>query len=226
MRWVDRGPEPPGVAGYAGQFTQGWVNHFVHDSGGRPTDAYWGQFRPQLRLGFSAKCGYCERRCDSESRSGDRPETVDHFRPLNRFPQLAYEWTNWVFSCRSCNNDFKKDKWPDTGYVDPCAPDVSERPEQYFDCDRLTGELTVNGGLTGLQHRRGRNTRDDLGLNRVDLRKERLALITRFKQNLLEFSPADRRAFAEFMMGPEVEFCGIIRMIVAQLRQSGVIPSP
>ena len=223
MRWVDRGPEPPGVAGYAAQFTQGWVNHFVHSSGGRPTNAYWGRFRRQLRLHFSAKCGYCERRCDPATDAGDRTETVDHFRPLNRFPQLAYEWSNWVFSCRSCNGDFKKDKWPDNGYVDPCEPDVSERPERYFDFDPATGEITVNDNLTDLQRRKGRDTRDDLGLNRVDLREERLASISRFKEDLLEFSPADRQAFAEFMMRPEVEFCGVIRMTVAQLRLTGVV---
>lgn len=222
MRWVDRGPEPLGVAGYASQFTQGWVNHFIHHTGGRPTDAYWGQFRPQLRLRFSAKCGYCERRCESATNTGGLSETVDHFRPLNRFPKLAYEWTNWVFSCRSCNGDFKKDKWPDTGYVDPCEADISERPERYFDCDQDTGELTVNDDLTGLQRRRGRDTRDDLGLNRVDLREERLATVTRFKEDLLEFPPAERQAFATFMMRQEVEFCGIIRMIVAQLRRADV----
>ena len=98
MRSVDRGPEPAGVAGYAGQFTQGWVNHFVHGSGGRPTDAYWGQFRPELRLRFSAKCGYCERRCDPATDAEDLPETVDHFRPLKplsptclRMDQLGFQ---------------------------------------------------------------------------------------------------------------------------------------
>lgn len=81
----------------------------------------------------------------------------------------------------------------------------------------------MNDNLTDLQRRRGRDTRDDLGLNRVDLREERLASITRFKEDLLEFSPADRQAFSEFMMRQEVEFCGIIRMIVAQLRRTGVV---
>ncbi len=57
----------------------------------------------------------------------------------------------------------------------------------------------------------------------MDLREERLASISRFKEDLLEFSPADRQAFAEFMMRPEVEFCGVIRMTVAQLRLTGVV---
>lgn len=223
MRWVDRGPEPDGVAGFARQFTQGWINHFVHDSGGRPNDTYWGQFRPELRLRFAAKCGYCERRCDPAAEDGERSETVDHFRPLNHSPELAYEWTNWIFSCSGCNSDFKGNKWPETGYVDPCDPDIAERPERYFDCDQTTGEITVIDGLTDLRRCKGRNTRDDLGLNRAELRAERLASITRFKEDLMEFPSDDRQAFAEFMMRAEVEFCGAIRMIVAQLKQTGEI---
>lgn len=223
MRWVDRGPEPDGVAGYAQQFTQGWVDHFVHDSGGRPNDAYWGQFRSELRIRFSAKCGYCERRCDPAADVGDRAETVDHFLPLNHSPELAYEWTNWIFSCRACNNDFKADKWRETGYVGPCALDMDERPERYFDCDETTGEIILKVGLTEVQSRRARNTRDDLGLNRSDLQEERLDSINRFKDDLLDFPAGDRQAFANFMTMPEVEFCGAIRMIVEQLRQTGEI---
>ena len=223
MRWVDRGLQPDGVAGYARQFTQGWVNHFVHDAGGRPNDAYWGQFRPELRIRFSAKCGYCERRCDPVAGAGDRAETVDHFRPLNHSPELAYEWTNWIFSCRRCNSDFKRDKWPETGYVDPCESDTAQRPERYFDCDETTGEIIPKVGLTEVQRRRARNTRDDLGLNRGDLQEERLDSITRFKDDLLRFPAADRQAFADFMTMPEVEFCGAIRMIVSQLKQAGEI---
>ena len=223
MRWVDRGPEPNGVAGYRRQFTQGWVDHFVHRSSGRPNDAYWGQFRPELRLRFSAKCGYCERRCDDMANDGDLSPTVDHFRPLNRCPQLAYQWTNWIFSCRACNNDFKADKWPETGYVDPCALDTDERPERYFDCDETTGEIILKVGLNEVQNRRARNTRDDLNLNRADLQEERLDSIIRFKDDLLRFPAEDRQAFADFMMMPEVEFCGAIRVIVAQLKQTGEI---
>ena len=223
MRWVDRGREPNGVASYARQFTQGWINHFVHKTGGRPNDSYWSLFRPELRIRFDAKCGYCERRCDPASDAGDRAERVDHFCPLNRCPDLAYQWTNWIFSCRSCNNDFKRDKWPDTGYVDPCDPDAAERPERYFDCDEETGEIIIRGDLAESQRCKAVKTREDLGLNRGDLQEQRRDSIARFKEDLLSFPTEDRQAFADFMMRPEVEFCGIIRMIVAQLRQASII---
>ena len=95
MRWVDRGPEPIGVAGYALQFTQGWIRYFRNREGGRPTDHYWGEFRPILESRTDNICWYCERRCDAGAEYGGRTPTVDHFRPRNRFPELTYEWPNW-----------------------------------------------------------------------------------------------------------------------------------
>ena len=61
MRWIDRGPEPPGVDGYARQFTQGWVNYFGDNVGGRPTDSYWREFRAELGSRSANICWYCER---------------------------------------------------------------------------------------------------------------------------------------------------------------------
>ncbi|MCE2499800.1 MAG: hypothetical protein J4G13_02930 [Dehalococcoidia bacterium] len=63
MRWIDRGPEPDGVAGYARQFTPGWVDYFQGGIGGRPTDSYWREFREVLGSRSGNICWYCERRC-------------------------------------------------------------------------------------------------------------------------------------------------------------------
>ena len=139
MQWVDRGPEPSGVAGYARQFTQGWVDYFQNRVGEQsPADSHWREFRPALGSRTNNICWYCERQCDTRAESGGRSPTVDHFRPRSRFPQLAYEWSNWVFSCYACNVENKGDRWPDSGFVDPCAAVVEERPEQYFDYDAET----------------------------------------------------------------------------------------
>ena len=153
MRWVDRGPTPDGVDGYARQFTQGWVDYFKDGIGGRPTDSFWREFRPALGARSGNICWYCERLCEIESEVGRKPATVDHFRPLSRFPGLAYEWTNWVFSCTRCNGDHKRDKWPPEEYVDPSANNVLERPEGYFDYDMLTGEIVPHSGLAAGQSR-------------------------------------------------------------------------
>ena len=146
MRWIDRGPEPAGVQRYDHRFTQGWVAYGRDGVGERPKDSYWRRFRGLLGDRSGGNCWYCERRCTWEAEDGGRVPTVDHFRPLNRFPELAYQWANWAFSCRSCNEN-KGGCWPESGYVDPSANDEQERPECYFDCDAATGEIVPLEGL-------------------------------------------------------------------------------
>ena len=148
MRWVDRGPEPAGVAGYARQFTQGWIDYFQNAAGGRPADSHWREFRPTLANRTNDICWYCERLCQARAEVGERSPTVDHFRPISRFPQLAYAWSNWVFSCKQCN-DSKDDGWPDVEYVDPCASATANRPDRYLDYDARTGDIVPKRGLSG-----------------------------------------------------------------------------
>ena len=221
MRWVDRGPEPGGVAGYARQFTQGWVDYFQNGVGGRPANSHWREFRPTLGSRTNNICWYCERQCYAGPESGGRAPTVDHFRPLSRFPRLAYEWANWVFSCRRCNVENKDNRWPESGYVDPCAAVVAERPEQYFDYDADTGEIVPKNGLSGAALRKARDTINDLGLNELDVMFYRIDWTRGFIADLLSLPIMDRRAFAEVLTQQPVEYAGVTGMIVEQLRWDG-----
>ena len=221
MRWIDRGPEPPGVDGYARQFTQGWVDYFRHNIGGRPTDFYWSEFRSALGSRSADICWYCERQCEPASEAGGKAATVDHFKPRSRFPELTYEWTNWVFSCRRCNEDHKQDKWPASGYVDPSDSNVQERPEQYFNYDVLTGEIVPHPGLQGDAKLRAEITIDDLGLNKIDVRFYRINWTRQFLSDLRTLAANDRQAFVEFVMSRPHEFAGSTGMAVAQLRAAG-----
>lgn len=221
MRWIDRGAEPAEVAGYAQQFTQGWIDYFQNRTGDRPSDFLWSIFRPGLGSRSKNVCWYCERMCDAET--GGRTPTVDHFRPISRFPHLAYEWSNWVFSCRRCNGENKRDSWPDLGYVDPAATEVGERPERYFDYDAATGEIIPKPGLTGDARERARQTITDLGLDKLDVMYNRFVLMNMFIQDLLSLETEDRRAYADRFVQQAHEYTGIAMMVVQQLRQSGLL---
>ena len=217
MRWIDRGPEPDGVAGYARQFAPGWVDYFRHQRGGRPTDSYWREFRAALGARSGGLCWYCERRCQSTSEVGGHSATVDHFRPLSRFPELAYEWTNWVFSCYRCNSENKQNKWPALGYVDPGAGDERERPERYFDYDALTGEIVPHPSLAGDDKRKAEGTIADLGLNNIDVLFYRLDWTRRFAADL-RMLPAEARAdFVGYALEQGIEFVGATGMVAAQM---------
>ena len=221
MRWIDRGPEPSGVDGYARQFTQGWVDYFRHNVGGRPTDSFWREFRPALGNRASDICWYCERQCEATSEASGKTPTVDHFQPLSRCPEMAYEWTNWVFSCRRCNGEYKQDKWPALGYVDPCASDEQERPGRYFDYDPDTGEIIAHPGLTGDAREKAWTTITDLGLNEIDVRFYRINWTRQFLADLRTLPADDRQAFLEFWTGRPHEFAGSTSIAVAQLRTAG-----
>ena len=214
MRWIDRGPEPDGVFGYAGRFTQGWIDYFENRAGGRPEDSYWRGFRPALGSQTNNICWYCERQCYAGAESGGRAPTVDHFRPISKFPALAYVWSNWVFSCRRCNEDYKGNQWPEQGYVDPCADDVGERPERYFDYDAETGEIIPKTGLIGDARQKAWHTIEDLGLNKLDVRYYRFDHTQRFIEDLRALPVRDRQDFANFFTEQSVEYAGVTRMVV------------
>ena len=214
MRWIDRGPEPRGVTGYARRFTQGWIDYFENRVGWRPEDFYWREFRQTLGSRSKNICWYCERQCYASAESGGRAPTVDHFRPRSKFPALAYVWSNWVFSCRRCNEDNKGDGWPNQGYVDPCAEDVEERPERYLDYDAETGEIIPKDGLAGDNRLKAVRTINDLGLNKLDVRSNRFYHTRRFVSDLSSLPVEDRQDFIAFFTEQPVEYAGVTRMVV------------
>ena len=221
MRWVDRGPAPSGVAYYARTYTHLWVQHFHQGIGGRPDQHnYWTVFAADLRERFHQKCGYCERRFES---AGELQSSVDHFRPRSRCPRLVYEWDNWISSCQRCNS-IKDDQWPDTGYVDPCAADLLERPAEYFDYTPLTGEIVAKSGLARDSLRRAQSTIEHLELNETRLRESRFRMITSFVQDLLLASPGpERSAVVSKYQEPSQPHAGVVAIFAEQLRRSGRI---
>lgn len=217
MRWIDRGPEPATVDDYARQFTPGWVNHFPKGKkpvGGRPTDSYWGDYRSTLGAQSGNICWYCERKCGADAPVGSAAPTVDHFRPLRWFPDLAYAWSNWVFSCDRCNQN-KGHGWPETGYVDPCAAAIAERPEQYFEFD--AGDIVAKKGLSEAARRKAWATIDDLRLNNPVLKGYRERKLAQFWK---EFKDRPAAEIAARLDEPG-EFAGVFGLFVEYLSKRG-----
>lgn len=96
-------------------------------------------YRPQLRLDFNTRCGYCDSKEDLAT-LGNAQFHIDHFAPKKKFPSLENEYSNLIYSCSRCNIA-KNDDWisssPNTpvvdnkGYIDPCAVDYND----HFDRD-------------------------------------------------------------------------------------------
>lgn len=179
MHWVNRGPEPNELAPIRSEYTQRWVQHYRSRVGTKPADSQWRRFHDDLVATFFGHCGYCE-----EISRGE----IDHFRPKSRFPELVYEWSNWVFACHDCNS-FKGEKWPSDGFVDPCARSRIARPEIYFSFDTLTGEVIPNEGITPGRRTRAMRMINDLRLNEDHHLRKRSQWLWMASQALKDMTP-------------------------------------
>ena len=188
MHAVDRGREPPKLKAVREKYTPKWVRYYPERKGKKPSDDHWRRFQPDLARVFSAICGYCEQSCKGQ---------VDHFRPKSRYPQLVYQWSNWVFACPTCNQN-KGEAWPSCGYVDPCAKTRSAQPEAYFTFDTMTGDIVPKPGLSRRRHKKASQMIDDLKLNDYPLQQERVRWL-RVVEAALRWDDPEQPAHTEFV---------------------------
>ena len=152
------------------------------------------RIRDALAQDFGPICAYCEQPCQLtrpriRTEGGEetpRPdeETIDHFRPRSRFPDLWLDWLNLVYACYRCNQS-KGDSWPATDdmrnrlltvvfspryvpaseYVDPNASDSRRPAQEFFDFDFDSGEIRPAEELDALEWSSARRTIYDVDLN-------------------------------------------------------------
>jgi len=143
---------------------------------------------------------------------------VDHFHPKSRFPELVYEWTNWVFSCHDCNHA-KANSWPQTGYIDPCDASEDGRPEHFFNFDTQTGEILPRVGLSPPETSRAWDTIRGLDLNGFHHLRKRLSWLSALRLALAELalSQSARAKLVRFAASRETSFSSIARTLLTQL---------
>ena len=175
MHSVERSPEPDFFEELRAAYTQ-WEDL---DGGDRR------RIRGALVGDFGVICAYCERPCSATATDQDPgEESVDHFRPRNRFADLWLDWSNLVYSCRRCNQA-KGNSWPGfddalvnqmlagedsryvsvSEYVNPNAVGGQRRAEDFFAFDAGTGEMLPSPQLDSLEWSMGRRTIRDVDLN-------------------------------------------------------------
>lgn len=210
MHWVNRGPEPAGLENVRRQFTQEWVEHYQAGLGNRPRPR-WRQFHADLSSAFSGLCGYCEEIARGE---------VDHFRPSSKFPDLVYEWSNWIWACHDCNHA-KSNQWPEDGYIDPCAVVAAERPERFFDFD-TAGYLRPKAGLSASASAKARRMISDVQLNaphHVVRRSTWAGHVNNYLKTLIQGSDEEQ----EFLERIADRSCALSSLNRAILERSGFV---
>ena len=147
------------------------------------------RIRGALAQDFGSVCGYCEQPCrrPTPAHDGRNEETIDHFRPRSKFPDLWLDWLNLIYACHRCNKA-KNNKWPapddgvghllaqiDTRYtgvsefVNPNAGSHPKSADGYFEFQILSGEIKPQEGLDDVEWSKARRTIADIDLNDSEL---------------------------------------------------------
>jgi len=118
-------------------------------------------------------CNYC----DGYPLKTTSRQTIDHFRPKERFPALAFRWDNLFLACDRCQQ-VKRDRF-DEDLLKPDTPGY--RFWDFFVFNFRTGEIDIKPGLTDRRRRFAATTLSLLELNDPYLTSWRLALINHYR---------------------------------------------
>ena len=174
------------------------------------------------------KCCYCERKRDMK-----RESDVEHFRPKGSVKEnpghpgywwLAYEWNNLLISCKTCNQTYKRSKFPlrnkenrvfkKDGNLNTEKPylinPLKEDPENFIGYQIFEPELeeekkqlppvawAIGKYKTGIKAVRAKRTVDELtGINDGNVHEERAEKLLLY-QMLFKMAIEKRIAKAEY----------------------------
>ena len=209
MRSVQRSPEPE----YFGEI--------------RTTYAQWddlGSYSPErqrirnsLTQDFGEICAYCQQFCYRPSRTPKlNDESIEHFRPLNLFPELWLDWLNLIYACRMCNQN-KGGKWPgNSEYVNPNEAEGQRPAQDFFYFDVNTGGIAPSERLSPEEWSMANRTIWDLDLDSMHLRNLRLARLNWLLERLNAIDDFDEKlnVILRFML-PRMPFSRFIHAYVA-----------
>lgn len=113
----------------------------------------------------------------------------------------------------------KSNKWPDNGYIDPCAEDESERPERFFDFNTANGEIIPKPNIPAGHQQKALIMINDLALNDPYHLKIRTYILYNIKQ-YLDISIADseeEQAYLSTIINRTSPLSSIVRALLDDL---------
>ena len=235
MHTVERSPEPAFFAQFRSSFTR-W------DDLDGPSRH---RIRAELANDFKNVCGYCEQPCRSttSAHEGRDEETIDHFRPRQKFSGLWLDWMNLVYACRRCNKA-KNNKWPKAGdaanlllnrlearytdvseFVNPNATGLEKLAEGLFIFHVASGEIQPEATVDDSEWSKARRTIADIDLNDSELGlydehhlcNRRHRQVERLNERLKSLNAFEERfsMMQEFMM-PDKPFSSFVRAYILE----------
>ena len=151
MLFVEKNCCPEYLNSNKNTWTSRWIAYYAwEESSGipqpsKPSYGHWRDDRIRIPLieNFHNNCGYCGDVIPTPIGSDISKGDVDHFLPKAIFPEKTYEWENYIWSCKPCNQlkgEFHDDEHP---LLNPCSND---------DCSQLvyiqsTGQYVLNDSI-------------------------------------------------------------------------------
>jgi uncharacterized protein (TIGR02646 family) len=124
------------------------------------------EVKDSLKQMFKKKCAFCE----SHITHVDYGQ-IEHFKPKSKYPDLCFEWNNFLLSCSICNGKSNKgDKFPLENEGGTFINPVDESPENFL---KFEFDNTTRTFLIFPKNNRAVTTIKELGLNRDDLVENR-----------------------------------------------------
>ncbi len=138
MEYIERSPAPTRLVDNQEKWTQPWFDYYLvgphKKRPKKPSDSHWtdNNIRNVLIADFKNNCGYCGVSRPTPRRAPGKSVAprghVDHYRAKAIYPELTYEWANYIWSCEACNVEKGEFDEPQHPILNPC--DIT-------DCDQL-----------------------------------------------------------------------------------------
>jgi uncharacterized protein (TIGR02646 family) len=142
VEFIQRSDEPKCLKDNKSAWSKPWIDFYKKNRNNdgslvkskKPSDSHWtkDEVRNILITDFKNNCGYCGCSRPTPRRNGDNNTTprghVDHYRAKAIYPELTYEWHNYIWSCESCNVEKGE-------FDDPADPILN--PCELEDCNKL-----------------------------------------------------------------------------------------
>lgn len=226
MQFVLRSSCPNLLTKKQAEWTTAWVSHYCWEAGinneieqpKKPTSSHWllDEIRLPLIRDFHNNCGYCGESLPTPQNEANKAHAskgdIDHFLPKAIYPDQVYLWTNYVWSCKPCNQLKKEFHSVDHPLFNPCCEEDCEQ----LNFDEETGLYALQPAVANDKdwQQRLKNSEQKTMLNAEEICKKRRLRISTLRRH---FSSINRLPYQ--IQTIKTEFPDIANQLQEQINE-------
>lgn len=171
------------------------------------------QVKDALKTMFRRKCAFCESTVTHVS-YGD----IEHFKPKSLYPNLCFDWNNYLLSCSICNGKSNKgNKFPLEDEGGPFINPTIENPDDFF---RFEYDAVLKKFVVFPKSIRAVTMLKIININREDLVEDRTLYLSKVINTISKIIEQDTAKLEIFMneFSAADPYYAFIKTIFAKLR--------